>query len=242
MELLAGIIAFVVSVIAGLFPVQTVAYKVLPIPVVEQKVVRIFFVGDMMFDRSIRLSMEEKGSDHVFSCIADVLREADLVVGNLEGPITSTSSVSMGSTISSPKNFTFTFSPSVAPLLYAHNIRLVNIGNNHILNFGRWGLIETKHYLDEAGVGYFGTISGESLMYQTTINGVPLSFINYNEFSAEGDDVIYQVNETIMNEAKSGRVVVYTHWGEEYLPATPRMKRLAHDFIDAGADIVVGSH
>jgi len=35
---------------------------------------------------------------------------------------------------------------------------------------------------------------------------------------------------------------VYTHWGVEYSPATDSEKKLAHEFIDAGAEIVIGSH
>ena len=38
-------------------------------------------------------------------------------------------------------------------------------------------------------------------------------------------------------------MVVFSHWGVEYSPAsTDSMKSLAHQFIDAGADLVVGSH
>lgn len=37
-------------------------------------------------------------------------------------------------------------------------------------------------------------------------------------------------------------VVVYTHWGEEYVPRTEKMKTLARQFVDAGASLVVGSH
>jgi len=48
----------------------------------------VLFGGDMMFDRSVRTAMRWKGDDFVFSCIASFLQEQDLVVANLEGPIT----------------------------------------------------------------------------------------------------------------------------------------------------------
>src|SRR3989344_1670719 len=57
----------------------------------------IIFGGDMMFDRSIRATAEARGEDFIFSCIADVLRSVDLVVANLEGPITEYPSISKGS-------------------------------------------------------------------------------------------------------------------------------------------------
>ncbi len=38
-------------------------------------------------------------------------------------------------------------------------------------------------------------------------------------------------------------VVVYIHWGRELLPiATPTMRKLANDYIDAGADVIIGTH
>ena len=116
----------------------------------------ILFGGDLMFDRSIRIAMMKNGDDHVFSCIDDMLKDVDLVVANLEGPITSYPSKSMGSTVGGEGNYTFTFPTSTAVLLARHTIRLVNLGNNHIMNFGREGLAETKQWLDSAGVGYFG--------------------------------------------------------------------------------------
>jgi hypothetical protein len=38
-------------------------------------------------------------------------------------------------------------------------------------------------------------------------------------------------------------VIVFPHWGTEYTAeTTPLQRRLAHAAIDAGADIVIGSH
>jgi poly-gamma-glutamate synthesis protein (capsule biosynthesis protein) len=37
--------------------------------------------------------------------------------------------------------------------------------------------------------------------------------------------------------------VLFAHWGEEYVPkATARQERLAHAFVDAGADMIIGAH
>src|SRR3954463_6930781 len=69
----------------------------------------VLFVGDLMFDRSIRTAMRANGDDYIFSCIDGTLQKADLVVGNLEGPITESASRSVGSKVGSPDNFVFTF-------------------------------------------------------------------------------------------------------------------------------------
>jgi len=204
--------------------------------------VTILFGGDMMFDRSIRTTMEEKGDDHVFSCINDVLQSADLVVANLEGPITSEVSQSVGTVVGGEGNYTFTFPTSTASLLARHNIRLVSIGNNHIMNFGREGLAETREWLDAAGVLYFGEpdLNEQERVERVSLRGIPFAFVNWSDWTSDKTDhTVAQVRK----EADSGQVVVvYTHWGDEYVAPLPRVRQLAHSFVDAGASIVIGSH
>ncbi len=245
MEWLAGIIAAVVGFLVGIIPTfgEELRYRMpLPASIVRPEVT-VLFGGDMMFDRSVRQYMEQYGDDHVFSCIVDVLNKPDLVVANLEGPITDNPSISVGSTPGDSNNFTFTFPPSTAALLARHNVRLVNLGNNHMLDFGWDGFSQTKQRLEAAGVGYFGSVGDDVSVYSTDTHGVPLSFVNFNEFAHSSTDMIYHISRRIGSESDAGRiVVVYTHWGEEYVPATERQKALARDFVDAGADIVIGSH
>lgn len=202
--------------------------------------VRILFTGDMMYDRYIRKVSSVKGQDYILSCISPLLQSVDMVVGNLEGPITTNTSVSLGSVVGSPNNYQFTFATSTAELLKRHNFQIVNIGNNHIGNFGLEGVSSTKEYLKRAGVGYFGGLKGSDSVYRTTIQGVLISFVSYNQFGGDSVDTITRV---IAEEKKTGNtVVVYTHWGEEYIDATPQIKRFAHLFVDSGADLIIGSH
>lgn len=202
----------------------------------------IIFGGDMMFDRTIRIAMDREGDDYVFSCIADILKRADMVVANLEGPITSHLSKSVDSEVGGNGNYTFTFPTSTAELLARHNISLVNIGNNHIMNFGLGGLFETKRWLDGAGVAYFGDpdLPEAERVERTEVGGIPFSFVNWSDWTSDKTD--HTVSQ-VRAEREAGRLVfVYAHWGEEYQPVLPQVRQLAHSFIDAGAAIVVGSH
>lgn len=201
---------------------------------------RIFFVGDMSFDRHIRNVAEKKGEDFLFSCIGDFLKEADLVVGNLEGPITENRSISKDSVVGSLENFIFTFPTTTAKLLYKFNIKLVNLGNNHIDDFGKHGLISTKKYLDEAGVKYFGGAFGIEPVVYKKIAGIDFVFISYNQFGGEVIDKI--VNKIKKEKMDNNKVVVYTHWGEEYVPPNKSIKDMAKMFSESGADFVIGSH
>jgi poly-gamma-glutamate synthesis protein (capsule biosynthesis protein) len=249
---LGHFIATIVSAIAALFHFSVPPLPPLPIPLLQvSKQATVLFGGDMMFDRSIRTTIDEKGGDFVFSCIDGTLKSADLVVANLEGPITGNPSKSVGSKIGAPDNFTFTFPTSTAPLLATHHIGIVSLGNNHILNFGTGGVRSTIDALTESGVGYFGQprlASGEAgdplaqRVATTTIHGVALAFINYNEF--ESASTASLTIKQIKAARSAGEIpVVYAHWGVEYATTSPQyVQRFAHRFIDAGAAIVIGSH
>lgn len=200
----------------------------------------ILIVGDMFFDRQIRQVMEEKGGDYIFSCIDPLLKRADLVVGNLEGPITSKVSISVGTLVGSPDNFKFTFPTSTASLLFKHNIRVVGLGNNHINNFGQLGIAETENYLKKANVDFFGGAGESEPLHRLNINGVLLSFISYNQFGGQSE---LKVLDQIRNEKAAGRIViVFAHWGEEYIDPSDQLRETARFFADGGASLIVGTH
>jgi poly-gamma-glutamate synthesis protein (capsule biosynthesis protein) len=118
------------------------------------------------------------------------------------------------------------------------------LGNNHILNFGQAGVSSTKKYLDDANVQYFGAPGGNKSAIKN-VNGVNIAFVSYNEFLSS--DIIGEQNATIdeikVARKSAGIVVVFCHWGVEYnLKNTDSQKTLARQFIDAGADLVIGSH
>ncbi|MFA6269726.1 MAG: CapA family protein [Candidatus Paceibacterota bacterium] len=201
----------------------------------RNKEAKILFVGDMNFDRYIRQVGENKGEDFVFSCLSNFLKDSDVVVGNLEGPITDNPSVSLGSVIDTPQNYTFTFPPSIAKVLAENNIKIVNLGNNHISNFGQAGIASTKKYLKASGVNYL-----YDDVYRTKLAGQNISFISYNEFGGESAEKIAQ---KILTEKNNGQMVLlYTHWGDEYVEAPQRVKNIAKLFAKSGADLIVGSH
>lgn len=213
-----------------------------PIPV---KSVKLLVAGDLMFDRHIRKHAAEKGNDYIFAAIKPLLLSADAVLVNLEGPITDQPSKSLGSQVGSPNNFIFTFPSSLAETLQSHNISIVNLGNNHILNFGQSGVTSTVNYLTAAEIRYFGYVSANhptvapSLV--TEINGIKIGFVNYNQFSDQNPNdvttLIKQLRPTV------DFLLVYTHWDNEYQRSPAQVTvNLAHRFVEAGADMIIGSH
>lgn len=204
--------------------------------------VKILFVGDLMFDRKIRQAAAKNGNDFIFEPLRDLFFGNDLIVANLEGPLTTNNSASVNSIPGSANNFIFTFDPSLAKTLFGQNIKLVNLGNNHILNFGQKGLESTKTYLKEAGVNYFGDPgSGGQKSFVQEFDGFKIGFVSYDQFNEPNASTTKA--EIGKLKLESDLIIVYAHWGNEYVKtANAPIVSLAHSFIDAGADLIIGSH
>ncbi len=240
--------------------VQKGIEKIIPEKVSEEKnapkETRIIFVGDLMLDRYYRLLTAKNGADWVTEKSKSIFEDQDLVIANLEGPITDKKSVSAGTGWSNPSVLTFTFYPQISMEFLKNNkINLVNIGNNHILNFGQDGLAQTESILEKNSVGYFGDPNDNSKNYisqevngmnpvksrQERDHGARVGFVNYNQFANRSAEKVAEQIKKLKTE--NDLVIVYTHWGNEYqLKENESQKEKAHLFIDSGADLVIGSH
>lgn len=229
---------------SGITPLPTQT----PTEIFEDKNTTILFGGDMMFDRSIRQSINKNGADFILSDLQHVLKSADVVVANLEGPITDNTSISVNSEPGSSANFLFTFDPNILPILKSNNM-IVNLGNNHITNFGTDGITQTRTYLNQENIPHFGDTgsekSSEERVLFHTIHNKKFAFVNHNQFTTNGfehalEDIAFAKSKT---NTDTDTIIVYTHWGNEYVPtANTIIQNQAHQFVDAGADVVIGSH
>lgn len=196
-----------------------------------------------MFDRHIREKAQTQGSyDFILTGVEDLLFRADGIIANLEGPITDFPSRSIGSLPGSTNNYFFTFDPKILPTLSKYPF-IFSLGNNHILNFGQDGLEQTYNYLDQSEFDYFGyTQNGQAnpSYLVKTISGLKIGLVNYNQFISGGEERALADIKLTKNLADV--VIVYAHWGNEYVQENQVIKDLAHKFIDVGADLVVGAH
>ncbi len=206
------------------------------------KEARVLFVGDSMFDRTIRSHASAQGEDFLFSCMKDFLASFDVVVANLEGPVTSFDSKSVGTIPGQEGNTTFTFSPTIPKALFDHNVRVVSLGNNHITDFGREGVEMTRSYLKKASVDYFGDpFDAQKKSTIVSVPGATFGIVGYNQFLGV-DTVTQTVDEIERLRDEVDHVIVFSHWGDEYVDANQFQKNSARTFIDAGADVVFGAH
>jgi poly-gamma-glutamate capsule biosynthesis protein CapA/YwtB (metallophosphatase superfamily) len=214
-----------------------------PTPPPKADPIVLLFGGDVMLDRHIRQKAAVAGYSPILADFLELTAKVDAVVVNLEGPISDFPSRSIGSAVGSPNNFLFTFEPAVTGFLKEYNISIVNLGNNHILNFGASGLKQTYENLDRAGIEHFGFVgaSERPSTLITTIKEVRFGFVNYNQFLPGGYEQALADIAKVRPEVAV--VIVHPHWGLEYKPtANQVIRNQAHAFIDAGADLIIGAH
>jgi len=203
---------------------------------VSENSAEIAFVGDIMLDRWVEKLMEKKGYDYPFLKIKNFLKKIDFVFGNLEGPI-----------VKNPPDFPekslkFAFSPKVLPSLSLFN--LFSLANNHTLNMGEEGLKETRNFLKSSGINFVGDpVSCDfSLSF---FKSKTFSFLAFNRRSPSkcSDEEVLAVIEKVKKKYKNTFLILYFHWGNEYQKKSSfSQRRLAKKAINAGADLIIGSH
>lgn len=204
----------------------------------------------------------EEMFQYAFKELQARLRSADLAVVNLECPFTE-----RGEKI--PKNFNFRARPELASALLAGGVGAVSIANNHMMDYGPIGLLDTLETLDRAKLAHFGagrTLSEARRPAILERRGIRLALLGYF-FLGDHNIEPVEVNATESTPGVAGHhadlrvmmrmlredvaaarsqadlVIPFFHWGREgnHLPETYQVE-LAHLAIDSGAAAVVGSH
>ncbi len=192
------------------------------------------FVGDVMLDRYVRTTINQHDADWPFAKIQPELI-GHAVIGNLEGPITTNSSVATDTRL------IFTFDPKHIAGLADSGFTHFSLANNHTLNFGPAGLDATRATLSTNGLKFFGDPKNRlGFDLSEKIGGLPIALIGYHGLVNGRDSVITEVQAAHLANVF---VIVIAHWGNEY-QALPSAKQTtdAHALIDAGADLIIGAH
>jgi len=204
--------------------------------------ITITAVGDIMLGRYVRTLMDrEKNLYYPFARILGTENRffmgSDLFFGNLEGPIS-------GSGFSSGTSLIFGFNEDTAPLLRDVGFDVLSLANNHTLNQRANGLTATYENLNKNEVSPCGNPAKADSVntFEKDIDGVKVAFACFNdiEFSLNENDAASIVSDL---KTKNDYVIVSIHWGNEY-QHTPNQRQtsLAHKFVDAGADFIIGHH
>ncbi|MBN1378232.1 MAG: CapA family protein [Gammaproteobacteria bacterium] len=222
---------------------------------IQPRQASIVAVGDIMLGGKAQARLDKEGYDFPFAETREVLQSADIAIGNLE-----TSLTHAGQPFAD-KKYLFRNSPDkVAAALKQAGFDIVTLANNHSMDYGAEGLLDTLTALDKAGIRSHG--AGENIAEARKAqvfkleNGLSLAFLAYSntfpeEFWATRNNAgtayghEQYVREDVGKLVGQGIdiIVVSFHWGRERETELRSYQALlAHAAIDAGADLVIGHH
>lgn len=220
----------------------------------EEDTLTIAFTGDILLDRGVRKCIEKNGADAVFSASIDSLfRTCKLVVGNLECPATKIQQRVY-------KRFMFRAEPEWLQTLKKHGITHLNLANNHSIDQGREGLLDTKRNIEQAGMVAVG--AGRNMqeaaapvllaeqprrVYLFVSQRLPLENFAYLPerpcVSQESMDSLCARIRWLKEQEPDCYVIVNVHWGwEHHMEPTFKQRQEAHRMVCAGADLIIGHH
>ncbi|MBO8163588.1 MAG: CapA family protein [Brevibacillus sp.] len=220
----------------------------------QPPVVVLTFVGDVMMDGNVEKRLKAEGYDYPYRHIGETFQQDDYTIANLETPVTKRG------TPEADKQYVYKSPPEAIPAMKAAGIDLVNLANNHILDQGVEGLLDTMRVLDDNGIRYIGAGADANQAYAPVWverNGISIAFFGFSRVVpkvswyagvnkpgvAASYDPARAVESIRSARHKADLIVVIAHWGKEKenFPAA-HQKALARAYIDAGADLVVGGH
>ncbi|MGL5830988.1 MAG: CapA family protein [Candidatus Altimarinota bacterium] len=204
----------------------------------QSQIASLTFFGDIMLGRYVRTLMDNNSMDYPFENLdPNIFVTNDLLIANLEGPIAKKA-------VATSKEIAFRFLPDIVPLLKKYHFDALSLANNHSYDMGAAGLADTYELLPAGGISAFGNPKdiNEQSFWKTEVNGQKFAFLGLNDtdFKLKKLETIKLIQQL---SAEGHQVIVYIHWGVEYQhkPQDSQVE-LAHSFVDAGADAVIGHH
>ena len=213
------------------------------------------FVGDILFTENTLSRYHQQGISSMFSEeLLSAMTDADLFMVNEEFPFSTRGEAA------EDKQFTFRVDPSYVRIFQEIGVDVATVANNHALDFGVDAFTDSLDTLDQAGIARVGggrTLSEAKAPVIRTVGDstvgilgasrvIPVS--SWTAGSARPGMFTAYDQAPLLNEisdlsSQCDYTVVYLHWGiekDEYPQEYQR--KLAYACIDAGADLVVGSH
>jgi poly-gamma-glutamate capsule biosynthesis protein CapA/YwtB (metallophosphatase superfamily) len=210
--------------------------------------------GDVLGDRSVRGVMDQYGPVGPLRKVAQYFTASDFGLVNLETPLTD------GGSPQTWKDVVFKGDPRLAEGLAEAGVDVVTLANNHAMDQGAAGLLDTLKWLKREGVAACGAGKDLDDAYAPRIleaEGVKVAFIGLTDVvpvsypatagspgTAPGRSDPAAVKRVIARAAKRADYVVVTwHWNFEFTTA-PSALELSEGkaAIDAGADLVIAHH
>jgi poly-gamma-glutamate synthesis protein (capsule biosynthesis protein) len=220
------------------------------------KPITFAFGGDVNFEGTPRTLLSED-PDALFAGVADALT-ADVTMVNLETAVTE-----RGTAV--PKQFNFRAPASAFVALRAAGVDVVTLANNHGMDYGEEGLLDTLDAADDLGTGLPLVGAGHDTTeaysaFRATVRGQRISILGASRVTdgdliddwtvtderpgiAVAEDPTRLLEAVRAERVRADTLIVYLHWGRERVNCPiDDQPEMADALIAAGADVVVGSH
>lgn len=219
----------------------------------EEFTVALLAVGDIMVGRDIGKIMSSKCDDYPFEQVSSILKKGDVVFGNMETVLSDQDAAPFFR-----KPYNFVARTNVSKSLKNAGFSVLNLANNHAMDFGAAAITETRNALNREGIAAFG--AGKDLdearkPLVVAVKGIRVAFLGYG---AAHSSMVYAdihrggtapirldyINKDIQMARNIADVVIVSlHWGKEYSSfPSQSQKSIARKVIDWGADMVLGHH
>jgi len=197
------------------------------------------------------VNLKAPANDSPLTNVKNIFIESDISFLNLETCITSSSAES-----SLEKVVSIRTSPENLNELKGIPNLVVNIGHNHIEDFGPKGVLDTIKNLKKYNINFIGVHDSVDINNKPMIiksGGIKIGFIGYSNKKQIYEK--YQINHLNLKKLNNIKdsiqklrkkvdiMVVSVHWGVENVRyPSPRQQYAARKFIDWGGHIVLGHH
>ena len=187
--------------------------------------ITLALLGDVMLGRGVHPTSE------TFTYLEPFLTSADLALANLESPLTD-------SPVQTESSYVLCAPPENVRYLADAGFDLLALSNNHRLDCGKEGLLETQKTLTDAGLGFIGP-DPEPVYH--SIHGIRLAFLAFDATTPLNIEAAVQAVRSV--HETGALVVVSIHWGAEYQAGPSRdQKQTAGKLAEAGATLIWGHH
>ena len=209
-------------------------------------------VGDIGFMDELGNRILKYGPDYPWKNVLHLLKDTDLLLGNLEAPLSLSGSKWL------KKTYYLHADPRTVAALNVAGFDYFGLANNHVMDFGTIALKETLEILDQNGFAHSGAGFNEEAAQTPAfldLGSLKVAVLSYSlvgpiDYKASGKKPgsAWGYKQTILDGIKKAQpmadlVIIWIHWGADYVGnVMDWQKTLAHDCIDSGAAAIIGHH